>query len=311
MLSRRSVRVKVMQVLYAMSRDKVLDRKGAMDAYRRKVRQSFELYLFALRYLIRIARYAHEDAQIKASKHRPTDADLSFQTRLIDHPLMSSLTENEGLFRLFHQYQLEAKIDKDTVRSIYTEFAKKEAYILYSIKKEISDEEQREILLLLLKDGFNNDLFVETLEDFYSNFPDDKSLTVGALKKNIKALPLKSDFYEEYRPTKETTEEFGSALLECVQEKDEELMSIIEPVLKNWDADRVAVIDLILLKMAVSELLYFPSIPTKVTLNEFVEVSKSYSTDKSKDFINGILDRLMKQLMSEGRINKKGRGLIG
>lgn len=300
-----------MQVLYAMSRDQALSEKGGMDAYRRKISQSFELYLFALRYLMRIARYAREDAEIKKTKHRPSDADLSFKPILIDHPIIASLSENEGLFRLFHQYNLESKIDKDTVRSVYSEFSKKEAYSIYSIKKEVTDEEQRKMWLSLLKDCFNSDLFVETLEDFYPNYPDDESLIIGALKKNIKALPLKSDFYEQFRPNKETTEDFGLALLKQVQEKDEELMAIIEPVLKNWDADRVAVIDLILLKMAVSELLDFPSIPTKVTLNEFVEISKRYSTDKSKDFINGILDRLMKQLSEEGRINKKGRGLIG
>lgn len=300
-----------MQVLYAMSRDQVLNRKNAVDAYRKKISQSFELYLFALRYMLRIARYAREDARIKHGKHRPSEADLAFQPRLIDHPVMATLMDNEGLYRLFHRFKLEDKIDRDTVRSVYTEFAKKEAYGLYATEKEVNDEGQRKMWLSLLKHCFHSDLFVETLEDFFPNYPDDESLVIGALKKNFKALPLNPDFYEAYRPTPETTEDFGLALLQMVQDKEEELMAIIEPVLKNWDADRVAVIDLILLKMAVAELLYFPSIPTKVTLNEFVEISKLYSTDKSKDFINGILDRLMKQLTEEGRISKQGRGLIG
>jgi N utilization substance protein B len=300
-----------MQVLYALSRDKALDKKSAEDAYKKKISQSFETYLFALRYFLRVARYAREDAKIKKLKHRPTDADLSFNSHLIDHPVMNSLSDNEGLFRLFHLYKLEEKLDNDNIRSLYSEFSKKEEYGLYSIKKEVSESEQRDMLLLLLKECFNSDLFLETIEDNYPIFLDDKSLVSGALKKNIKALPLKSDFYEAFRPTKETTEEFGVELLNKVQAEEAELMSIIEPVLKNWDADRVAVIDMILLKMAVAELIYFPSIPTKVTLNEFVEISKLYSTDKSKDFINGILDRLMKQLSDEGRINKQGRGLIG
>ena len=93
-------------------------------------------------------------------------------------------------------------------------------------------------------------------------------------------------------------------------DKDQELFNIIEPNLKNWDADRVAIIDMILLKMAIGELISFSSIPTKVTLNEYVEIAKVYSTDKSKDFINGILDRLMKKLEKEGQINKSGRGLV-
>ena len=87
-------------------------------------------------------------------------------------------------------------------------------------------------------------------------------------------------------------------------------LSSPEPTLKNWDVDRVAIIDMILLKMALSELMIFPTIPTKVTLNEFVEISKMYSTEKSKDFINGILDRLMKKLNKEGKIKKEGRGLL-
>ena len=130
------------------------------------------------------------------------------------------------------------------------------------------------------------------------------------MKKTIKALPSPTDFYENYRPPKETTEEFGEMLLQGFIETDEELLQLIEPTLKNWDADRVALIDMILLKMALTELMNFPTIPSKVTLNEFVEISKLYSTEKSKDFINGILDRLMKKLNKEGKIKKEGRGLL-
>ena len=98
--------------------------------------------------------------------------------------------------------------------------------------------------------------------------------------------------------------------MEKVFYEDEVLHGIIEPILKNWDADRVAIIDMILLKMALTEFTNFPSIPTKVTLNEFVEISKMYSTEKSKDFINGVLDRLLKKLNAEGKIKKAGRGLL-
>ena len=98
-------------------------------------------------------------------------------------------------------------------------------------------------------------------------------------------------------------------MIRKVHENDEEYLEVIEPNLKNWDADRVAALDMILLKMAICELMIFPTIPTKVTLNEFVEIAKVYSTDKSKDFINGILDRMMKKLEKDGKINKQGRGL--
>jgi N utilization substance protein B len=300
-----------MQVLYAMNRDEQLEYNRAVQSYQRKIRESYELYLFALRYLILIARYARQDSNQKKAKLRPSEQDRVFKTHLLDQSAMKSLTENDALQSQFRLYKLEAKVDADIVRIVYNDFAQLDAYKQYALQKEVSDEQQIEMMLNLLKTCFNSEVFVEALEDHYPNFVDDKSLVVGALKKNIKGLPLSDDFFEQYRPSKEATVEFGEALIKKVYEEEETLMTIIEPVLKNWDADRVAVIDLILLKMAVSELLDFPSIPTKVTLNEFVEISKTYSTDKSKDFINGILDRLMKQLMEEGKINKKGRGLIG
>ena len=126
----------------------------------------------------------------------------------------------------------------------------------------------------------------------------------------MKALPVEDDFCSHYLPDDETVKGFGEELLRKVFHEDRELLEIIEPTLKNWDADRVATIDMILLKMALCELMIFPTIPTKVTLNEFVEISKRYSTEKSKDFINGILDRLMKQLNKDGKIKKEGRGLM-
>jgi N utilization substance protein B len=147
------------------------------------------------------------------------------------------------------------------------------------------------------------------LEDLFPLWQDDKSLVVGAMKKTIKALPLDADFLEAFRPATETVTEFGEQLLDKVIQADAELLGLIEPSLQNWDADRVAVLDMIMLKMALSEFLYFSSIPTKVTLNEFVDISKLYSTDKSKEFVNGILDRLLRQLTDDKMINKSGRGL--
>ena len=146
-------------------------------------------------------------------------------------------------------------------------------------------------------------------EDRYNNWADDESLVMGAMKKTLKAMPLSGPFYQEHEPSDDTVSEFGAALLTRTAQEDAALLNEIQPMLKNWDADRVAILDMIMLKMALCELLHFPTIPTKVTLNEFVEISKSYSTDKSKEFINGILDRLMKKLLEEGRIVKEGRGL--
>ena len=202
------------------------------------------------------------------------------------------------------------KIDEDLVRRLYTEFAKGEVYKKYLSNTDESTEDQIDILLALFKVCTSDESFNEALEDLHATSIDDKSLVIGSIKKTLKALPVSPHFCLTYEPDDEAVVEFGEELLRKVFQEDGELLEIIEPTLKNWDADRVATIDMILLKMALCELMIFPTIPTKVTLNEFLEISKRYSTEKSKDFINGILDRLMKQLHKDGKIKKEGRGLV-
>lgn len=310
MLSRRNVRIKVMQVLYSMSRDNKLDLDSVLRRYRTNVDKSFELYLFNLLTLSRIANYARQDKARKRAKLLPTEEDLAFTAKLGENPLIDSLVNNLELNRLYKRYKLEGRLDKDIIRRFYTDFAKTDDYQEFLRQEENSEEDFREILLKLFKFNIASEAFEEFIDDNYSSWTDDKSLIVGAMKKTIKALPATPDFYQDYQPTDETIRDFGEILLTQVVREDEELLAIIEPTLRNWDADRVAIIDMILLKMALCELMNFPTIPTKVTLNEFVDISKIYSTEKSKDFINGILDRLMKQLEKEGKINKQGRGLV-
>lgn len=296
-------------MLYAMSRDKKLTYDEALRQYRDSVRQSFELYLFCLLQVMRIAAYARQDAANRMAKLRPTDEDRQFRAKLAENALVRSVLENEGFNRLVRVYKLEDKVEESKIRQVYTEFAKTDEYKEYVSNPDIDDEAHLKILLALYKFCDNSETFADMIEDNYSLWEDDESLIVGAMKKTMKALPAAPNFYEEYRPGAEATVEFGEALFRKVNENDAELLQVIEPTLKNWDAERVAIMDMIMLKMALCELTDFPTIPTKVTLNEFVEISKMYSTDKSKDFINGILDRLMKQLNKEGKINKEGRGL--
>lgn len=299
-----------MQVLYAMSRDKELSFRHAMLLYHNSIRQSFEMYLFNVLQLVRVAEYAKIDYASKQAKHRPTDEDKAFKPKLCDNEMIRSLQENRGFKTLLTTHKVLEKISEDDTRYLYNEFAKTEDYIEFLAKKMDTADDFRTAILNLYKHFNGSEHFNEMVEDRYFSWYDDKSLIVGAMKKTLKALPATGDFYTEFEPTDETVKEFGEILLQKVTSEDEQLLQIIEPALKNWDAERVAVLDMVLLKMALSELMTFETIPTKVTLNEYVEISKQYSTDKSKDFINGILDRLMKKLEKEGKIVKEGRGLI-
>ncbi len=309
MVSRRSVRVKVMQLLYAQTRDNDLTDEELVRRYEEGIDQSFELLLFTVYLMVNVTYESVEDEKKRKSKYIPSEEDQAFSSKLYNTALIQSLAENKNLDKDFIRYKFRQRSDDDFFRKMYGEFSKTDEYKKY-IEEEDTEQSHLTVLLELFRFLRKNEYFDEIVEDQYSNWPDDKSLVVGAVKKILKQLPAEGKFYDEYFPDRETAYDFGKTLLIEVTKHEKELFELIEPTLKNWDADRLAIIDMVLLKMALAEFLYFPTIPTKVTLNEYVEISKQYSTPKSKDFINGILDRLMKSLEDDGKINKEGRGLI-
>lgn len=306
MLSRRNVRIKVMQVLYAFNRENA-NPQLALRHYSKMVDDAYQLYLYNLLTLIRVAEYARQDEIRRHGKLRPSEEDAVFTAKLSNNAALLSLSKNFRLTQSIGRYHLGQSLDADFVRKLYMDFTETDAYKAY-IADEAADHVA--VLLDLYKFIINHETFESMAEDHFPLWSDDKGLIVGAMKKTIKALPATEDFLDEYLPPDETVKEFGEVLLKKVTEADKALLDIVEPSLQNWDAERVALIDMIVLKMAIAEFLYFPSIPTKVTLNEFVDISKMYSTDKSKEFVNGILDRLLKKLTAEGLVNKQGRGLM-
>ena len=309
MVSRRSVRVKVMQLLYVLNRDAQMDARKILRTYDESIERSFELFLFNIYILINTAYQAVNDAKTRNSKLLPSEEDQKFTPRLYENEVMQSLVSNDKLEREFHRNKFAAKVDDNFYQKLYSEFAALDEYKAY-VEQNETEGGHTTILLELYRVMRKSEYFNDVVQDHYLNWVDDKSLAVGNVKKAIKELPAGEEFYEQYYPDHETAQEFGRVLLQKTCEHDTELLQLIEPTLKNWDAERLAIIDMILLKMAICEFIYFPTIPTKVTLNEYVEVAKLYSTPKSKDFVNGILDRLMKSLQEQGRIQKTGRGLL-
>lgn len=310
MLSRRNIRVKVLQTLYAANRDKGMTPQSAVNLYHKHVEQSFALYIFNILQLRSITKYAVQDHTNRKAKHLPSDEDKNFSSKLYNNELIQSTLENEVLKSLISSTKIRAYLNDDNARILYADLLKTPEYKAYLDNPNCTTEDHRQMLLFLFKYSVTGETYNELMDDYFLNWWDDKSLVIGAMKKTIKAMPFDGEYVDSMRPNYETIKEFGETLLLDVLNNNEELLANIEPALNNWDADRVAVIDMVILKMALSELMNFPTIPTKVTLNEFVEIAKLYSTDKSKDFVNGILDRLFKKLDKEGKIKKEGRGLI-
>ena len=312
MLSRRNIRVKVMQCLYALNRDKTFtdNLDLATRVYQDTIRKSYELYLFNVLQIREITKHALKDEAHRKGKHLPSDFDKQFTAKIYINPLTQSLVSDGGLKTAIHNSKVDQFLSDDNTRLLYNDFAKTPEYRAYLKNPHTSNKEHLEILLFLFKHAVTGEIYNDLMDDYFANWWDDKSLVIGAMKKTVKALPVQDGYINGLKPGFDTVTEFGEALLRDVLQSNDQLLEHIEPTLNNWDAERVAIIDMVLLKMALSELLNFPTIPTKVTLNEFVEIAKLYSTDKSKDFINGILDRLLKKLNQEGAIKKEGRGLI-
>ncbi|NND34732.1 MAG: transcription antitermination factor NusB [Saprospiraceae bacterium] len=308
MLSRRNIRIKVLQALYMLGRDPEVGTEEALNFYRQALDRSQDLYLFNLLNLIRTAEYAIEDTERKRTKYLPSEEDKKFTAKLYQNSSMQALATEPDLKILFKKKGLDALMQGDNNRKYYKRFAKTKSYKEYVQGKDDVTSD-RHILLELYKHLVKEELFEETIDDYFPTWEDDKSLIVGAMKKTIKALPESPELYRTFRPDYEAAVEFGENLLIQSVERDKEFEQIIGPSLDNWEIDRVANIDMILLKMAICEFTSFESIPTKVTLNEYVELSKIYSTDKSKEFINGILDKLLTDLNEQGAIKKSGRGL--
>jgi len=310
MLSRRSVRVKVMQLLYMLNRDEYLTLPTLLEEYNGGIWKTYELYVYQLYLLLKVAASAEKDAANRAAKLLPSEEDGHFKPVLYSNPCVQSLANHVPFLNIVSKFHMPESVDDDLVWKLYLAFVDTEAYKTYLALDERTEEQHIKLLLELYRFLVNHDLFLEMTEDRYNNWFDDESLVVGAMKKTIKAMPLQGEFYKEFEPADETVREFGEELLRKTCTEDQALFEHIEPVLKNWDAERVAILDMVMIKMALCELMHFPTIPTKVTLNEFIEISKLYSTEKSKDFINGVLDKLMKKLEKDGEISKEGRGLI-
>jgi transcription antitermination protein NusB len=298
-----------MQLLYSMNRDSELTYEKAETIYDQRIKSSYNAFLYNLYLFQKIANYSKRDEDTRKSKHLPDDSDKNFSAILATNPLMDSMIRHEGFHEKLSREKLMAKINMDIVRKLYHRFAETPEYQTYVYQQEHTLEDHRNILLELYRFCVKSELFHENIEDNFANWIDDDSLIIGATKKTIKGLPASPYFHEEHLPDDETIEEFGKDLLYKIHKLDEDLLEIIKPALQNWEVERVAILDMILIKMAICEFLHFPTIPTKVTINEYIDISKMYSTPKSKDFINGILDRLLKKLIKENQIDKKGRGL--
>lgn len=304
MLSRRNTRIKILQSLYAYDKDDELTFKGARENYKELTINTFNLYLYALYTLVEFCKVSVEDYDKRQEKYLPTEEDKNFRPILFENDAVQSIYRNESYKVKCEKERFADKIDRNVLRRLYREFSTRKNYQEYLLRNnELADHVK--ILHGIVRFLKNENTFLEMLDNGYANWIDDDSLVLGGLKRTLKQLPADESFFMEYYPSKETTKDFGETLLVKVEENKESIEGIIKPVLNNWDINRLASVDSIILKMAVAELLYFKEIPASVTVNEYAELARMYSTEKSKKFINGILNKVTADLCKKGVIDKQ------
>ncbi len=303
MLSRRSIRVKVMQALYSQSRDKELKDQDVLKFYNDSIKGTVELFLLNLYLIIEMSKVSVEDETKRVSKYLPTDDDKLFKSTLYHNAIIKGLVNNKDLKIKFESLKFNDFIDADVLRTLYKSFSETEAYINYwHNRKSHTDDE--EILLELYRFLRASEVFVELVDDRYYQWSSEKSVVIGTVKKILKRNDFEGDFIEPYYPTEDTVKDLGENLLKNCLGIDGKIEEYVIPNLLKWDKERIAVVDMIFIKMSLAEVLYFDSIPCNVILNEYVELSKEYSTDKSKEFINGVMDKVIKDLKEKGEIQK-------
>ena len=263
--------------------------------------QTRQLFVYLTWFLTQVLRYTETYAFKKASKHLPTQEDLNINTKLAGNELLWLIIEKSDFQKQVAALKPESRTDTELIRKIHSQLIETEKYQSYLQDPARQKREERSIMEFILNDLLlANPSFIAHIEEQYSNFEDDAE-SVVQLVGFLLQKPFSVSFDTIIDPEKE---KFAQSLLKTVLDKEKHLESLIIPKLKNWDPDRIALLDMIMMKMGVAEFLYFETIPPKVTLNEYIDMAKDYSTTQSGQFVNGILDNIRKELEEEGKLQK-------
>ena len=263
--------------------------------------QTHQLFVHLTYFLTEVCRYAETDSHQRSGKHLPTYADLHVNTKLSGNKILWKILEDASFKEALAKVKPQLTINKELVRKVYLKIAETAEYKTYINKEGRDNKEEKEILEFILdKFMLADENFTSYIEELFSNWDDDGEMVIQLLV-NLLQKPGSMDFKEMINGEKK---EFAINLLKAVHEKSEHLQTLIIPKLKNWDPERIALLDMILMKMGVAEFLYFETIPPKVTINEYIDLAKEYSTPQSGQFVNGILDNIHKELVSEGKMQK-------
>ena len=315
MLTRRQIRVKVMQCIYAL----ILSKEESLNKQERFLKVSIEntyvLYLLVMGLFKELHQLAATHVAHSSQMYLSgPDKLYPDKNKFLNNRILTQIVNNEKLSTEMDRRKLNNwYLNEEYVKILYKEIVNHKIYRDYMLSAEKGYEADKNLIIDLFKEVIApNDKLYEYFEDDKLTWVDDIPLVNTFVVKLLRKVNAQQpDGYFLPRLLKDKDDmDFARNLLSKTLLKNSEFVKEIEGKTPNWDKDRIADVDAILLKMAICELLYFPSIPERVTINEYLEIAKEYSTPKSSIFINGILDKLVKEYKSEGKLKKTGRGLL-
>jgi len=291
-----------MQTLYALElQEQSVKPAEAVKILQKHFDQSRQLFVYLTYFLTELSRYVETDSLIRSSKHLPTVLDKNVNTKLAGNEMLLKIENQDSYKEAVQSDKPQLLKNTELIKKLYHELIETEEYKRYIGQEERKKNAEKEILEFIFTDFLlPNELFESYMEEIFTNWDDDaemmNKLMIAYLNK-----PQSFNFQEILSPEKW---EFAKGLLQTVMEKKQVTMEFIKPKLKNWDPERIARLDMILMEMGVCEFLYFETIPPKVTINEYIDLAKEYSTQLSGQFVNGILDNIHKDLVRDNKMHK-------
>lgn len=318
MLSRRHLRVKVLQALYAYFQTETPDmNKGERDLFQ-SIEKFHDTYLYILLLITELSDMARINAADALQKYIPTEKSTDKSVRFIESPVIRQLLSNRNFLGSTKQRKLTWQKEIELVRKLFMQLKRTDEYREYLENPDTSFKVDQDFLIWLVKKFLSvSDLLNHHIEEINIHWPgDDKDFLFSMVQKTIKMFGDEEAAQPEFLTLlpvfkdDEDDRDFVKQLYRQTIVHNHEYEADIAERTKNWDVERIALTDIILMKMALTEIVTFSSIPVKVSINEYIDISKDYSTPKSKIFINGIIDGLVADYRLKDKIKKTGRGLM-
>ena len=307
MINRVLIRLKIVQIVYAFYQNGGKNLDTAEKELFFSLSKAYDMYNYLLLLMVEITKQAERKQSAAKSKLLPTAEELYPNTKFVDNRFIAQLEVNKQLLEFSETQKKTWENESEFVKSLCEKIMDTDIYKEYMASETSSYEEDRELWRKIYKRMiFNNDELDQVLEDQSLYWNDDKEIVDTFVLKTIKRFEEQNGADQELLPEfkDEEDQDFARRLFRRTILNADYYRHLISENTRNWDLDRVAFMDVIIMQIALAEILSFPNIPVSVTLNEYVEIAKLYSTPKSGSFINGTLDGIVKALKEDNKLIK-------